>query len=506
MAHPTVQPSHTGTVQARSLWRYLWAWALGAVVSLWLLLAGLSYSTGHLEAEEISDGLLVSTAQMLLAQPWPDQALVHGGKASLSSPEPQTAALPAALHGHSDKAYVPDLHVLMWQDDRLVWDSHGMQAQWPATQALGHQTLHLTVQGETQEWRVYVAESREGNVSPPSANAQADRPAVRRVAVFLDPSRREALASDIAEHILLPALLFLPLVALILASAMRRGLLPLKRLSSKISDLDVDAGQTLMPQQPFQELGVTVQAINHLVQRLQEEIARERRFAADVAHELRTPLTALVLQSRLARDAALPSEQAQALQAVEQGALQAGRILSQLLDLARAHSLGEEQSEPVDLCALAQAVVAEHVALAHALGQDIALEAPAHRVTVSGQSTLLALALRNLVDNALRHNPSGTYVEVRIAQDGQGQVRLSVSDDGSDVVSDVVSEGALLGMPASAPTAGHAPQAGLGIGLTLVERIAQSQGAQFIRDAGTAPFGKRFALVWPAVTNRTDGT
>jgi two-component system sensor histidine kinase QseC len=266
--------------------------------------------------------------------------------------------------------------------------------------------------------------------------------------------------------------------------------------------LDVDAGQTLMPQQPFQELGVTVQAINHLVQRLQEEIARERRFAADVAHELRTPLTALVLQARLARDAALPSEQAQALQAVEQGALQAGRILSQLLDLARAHSLSEEQSESVDLCALAQGVVAEHVALAHALGQDIALEAPAHPLMVSGQSTLLALALRNLVDNALRHNPSGTYVEVRIAQDGQGQVRLSVSDDGNDMTSDE----AILGSPASVPMSGHAPQAGLGIGLTLVERIAQSQGAQLIRDAGTAPFGKRFALVWPAVTNRTDGT
>jgi two-component system sensor histidine kinase QseC len=108
------------------------------------------------------------------------------------------------------------------------------------------------------------------------------------------------------------------------------------------------------------------------------------------------------------------------------------------------------------------------------------------------------------VDNALRHNPSGTYVEVRIAQDGQGQVRLSVSDDGSDVAREVTNEG---GRPqASAPTPGHAPQAGLGIGLTLVERIAQSQGAQLLRDAGTAPFGKRFALVWPAVTNRTDGT
>lgn len=502
MAHPTAQPDRTGTVRPRSLWRYLWAWALGAVVALWLLLAGLSYYTGHLEAEEISDGLLVSTAQMLLAQPWPDSALVPGGSPSLSEPEPQTTALPAGLHGHTDKTYVPDLHVLMWQDDRLVWDSHGMQGQWPSPLVLGHQTLYLTAQGQIHEWRVYVAESRADSVPSSSANVQADRPVVRRVAVFLDPARREALAADIAEHILLPALLFLPMVALILASAVRRGLLPLKRLTSKISALDVDAGQTLMPQQPFQELGVTVQAINHLVQRLQEEIARERRFAADVAHELRTPLTALVLQARLARDAALPSEQAQALQAVEQGALQAGRILSQLLDLARAHSLSEAQSEPVDLCALAQAVVAEHVALAHALGQDIALEAPAHPVTVSGQSTLLALALRNLVDNALRHNPSGTYVEVRIAQDGHGQVRLSVSDDGSDGLS----EGAKVGPQASAQTTGHAPQAGLGIGLTLVERIAQSQGAQLLRDAGTAPFGKRFALVWPAVTNRTDGT
>ena len=43
-----------GKPQPRSLWRYLWAWALGAVVALWLLLAGLAYSTGYHEAEEIS--------------------------------------------------------------------------------------------------------------------------------------------------------------------------------------------------------------------------------------------------------------------------------------------------------------------------------------------------------------------------------------------------------------------------------------------------------------------
>jgi two-component system sensor histidine kinase QseC len=428
---PQVDP---GKLQPRSLWRYLWAWALGGVVALWLLLAGLAYSTGYHEAEEISDGLLVSAAQLLLSLPL-DAPLSEALKVPLTAPDtskpfaaPQ-AALPKALAQHPPNAYAPEFHVLVWQDERLVWDSHGVHAQWPTRLALGHQTLGLTMQGVSQDWRVYVGESAGGG-------------SVRRVAVFMDPARREALAADISEHILLPALVFLPLVALMLASAIRRGLLPLQRLSGKIEALDVDAGQTLVAQQPYRELGVTVQSINALVLRLQAQIGRERRFAADVAHELRTPLTALVLQARLARNGA-PAEQAQALQAVEQGALRAGRILSQLLDLARAQSLTGDLSEPLDLC---------------------------------------ALALRNLVDNALRHNPAGTYVEVRVARDAEGQVTLSVSDDGGDF------------------SAAHSadPDTGLGIGLTLVERIAQSQGAQLVRDAGAAPFGKRFALVWPA--------
>ena len=472
MGQATKPQADPSKLQPRSLWRYLWAWALGGVVALWLLLAGLAYSTGYHEAEEISDGLLVSAAQLLLSLPL-DAPLSEALKMPLTVSDaskpfaaPQ-AALPKALAQHPPNAYAPEFHVLLWQDERLVWDSHGVHAQWPTRLALGHQTQGLTMQGVSQDWRVYVGESTGGG-------------SVRRVAVFMDPARREALAADISEHILLPALVFLPLVALMLASAIRRGLLPLQRLSGKIAALDVDSGQTLVPQQPYRELGVTVQSINALVLRLQAQIGRERRFAADVAHELRTPLTALVLQARLARHGPA-AEQAQALQSVEQGALRAGRILSQLLDLARAQSMTGDQSEPVDLCALALRVVSEHAALAHELGQDIALEAP-ESLALPGQATLLELALRNLVDNALRHNPAGTYVEVRVACDGAGQVTLSVSDDGGDF--------------SAACTSGS--DTGLGIGLTLVERIAQSQGAQLVSDAGAAPFGKRFALVWPA--------
>lgn len=452
----------------RTLWRYLWAWALGAVLALWILLAGLAYSTGYQEAEEISDGLLVSAAQLLLSQPLEGPFNLPLPLTGAQNPgAAQQTALAAAAQEHSPNAYAPEFHVLVWHGERLVWDSHGLQTQLPSRLVLGYQTLHLTVHGISQDWRVYVDES-------------AGTAPVRRVAVLLDLARREALAADITEHILLPALLFLPMVALMLATAIRRGLLPLQRLSSKIEALDMDAGQTLVPEQPYRELGVTVQAINGLVHRLQAQIGRERRFAADVAHELRTPLTSLVLHARRARHG--PStEQAQALQALEQGALRAGRILTQLLDLARAQSLTADLSQPVDLSALALRVVSEHAPLAHELGQDIALEAPDRPLVLTGQATLLELALRNLVDNALRHNPAGTYVEVRVARDGAGQVLLSVSDDGSELNTDST----------------ISPETGLGIGLTLVERIAQSQGAQLVRDDGVAPFGKRFSLVWP---------
>jgi len=475
MGPGTSPMGNTPVTPARSLWRYLWVWALSAVLSLWLVLAGLAYSTGYQEAEEIGDGMLVSAAQLLLSHPLGAHALTMPGRPPAeAAPQPASGGLTGvALSEPLRHAYSPDFHVLVWQDGQLVWDSHGMLARLPTPLVNGHQTVHLTAQGAKQDWRVYVAESAHGG-------------AVRRVAVMLDLVGREALAADITEHILLPALLFLPLVALVLASAMRRGLLPLKRLSGKISALDVDAGQMLVPQQPYQELGVTVQAINTLVLRLQGQIERERGFAADVAHELRTPLTALVLQARRARNGQA-NEQAQALQSVEQSALQAGRILTQLLDLARAQGLGAPLSEPVDLCALAQGVVADHAALAHELGQDIALEAPSQPCVVPGQRTLLELALRNLVDNALRHNPAGTYVEVRVARDAKGQILLSVSDDGTDF-------GA-----APMPSAGT----GLGIGLTLVERIAQSLQVQWLRDAGVAPFGKRFALIWSAPLDPT---
>lgn len=447
-----MSPSHPPD---RLLRRYLLNWVLGTMALVWCTLVGVAYYTGWHEAEEFVDGQSVSAAELLLRQPvlgaWPSAVLG-----------------PRSLHANSD---APELHVLVWEDGQLRWDSHGMVALMPGEMRPGHQTLDTQSGQSLQHWHLYVEQRMvEGGH-------------LRTVAVLIDTRRHKALARDIAEHIVRPALLLLPVVWVLLIWAIGRGLLPLRQLTQQIDALDSDTGQTLPEGQRFQELRAIVNAINSLVARLQAQVQRERRFASDVAHELRTPLTAIVWQARLAREAATAQERSPALQQVEQDALRAGHILAQLLELARAQGLNPADQAPLDLGELARQVLAAHAQAAHESGHELALSAPEQPVWVTGHVTMLELALRNLVENALRHTPVGTQVEVTVWQDASGGTVLSVSDDGARDAA-----------PGSAPSSASP---GLGIGLTLVQRIATWHRIGFERGVGEPPFTTRFALVWP---------
>ena len=438
----------------RLLRRYLWTWALLTLAIVWLALAAVAYYTGLDEADEILDGHLVSVAEPLL---YPAARLL---KAPPQSATPPTRSPYATV-------YAPELRLVVWEDERVVWDTHGIAALLPANLAQGHHTLVLDPSRPASTWRVFVAD------------APADATTARRVAVLTEMGWRQHLGTDLAEDIVRPSLVLLPLVALLMAWAIRRGLLPLERLSDQIAALDLDAGQTLPEQQPFRELAYAVDAINTLVQRQQLQLQRERRFTSDVAHELRTPLTAMLLQARRAREADNPADRAQALQTIEQDALRAGHILGQLLDLARAQSLEALATETVDLCALAQRVLADHAPLAYERHQELALDAPSRPVQVQGHATMVELILRNLVDNALRHTPPGTLVEVRVAQTPQGTCTLSVSDNGAR-------DGAQV-----------SANPGMGVGLNLVQRMADAQGIALNHTAGTPVGPHRFTLSWP---------
>lgn len=434
--------------------RYILSWTLGALLLVWLTLIAVAWSTGFREARKFSDGQLVAVAKLWI-------------EASPTGASQNTVPASAGL----EHEYLQDVAVLAWEDGRLVADTHRIAPGLDITDLppRGFRTLTLQTEHGLSDWRSFgVRLNTDGRE--------------RRVLALMDMKKRGELGKDIAEHVAQPAILILPLVALLLWWTIRRGLRPLDQLSSEVAALDGFAGQRLDTQHRFREFTSTVSAINTLVDTLQKQAQREREFASDVAHELRTPLAVIALQARAAQGDASPER----LDRLEREALRAGRILSQLLDLARAQRTGNGgpsnllETQDVELGELAARLISNHAQLAYETGHELSLQQPEQPVRVSAQPMLLELALRNLIENALRHTPEGTQVSVEIwrSSDGFG---VSVSDDGQRAGSVAV-------------TAASEP--GLGLGLRLVGRIAEQMGATLERDAGEPPMSTRFNLRW----------
>lgn len=430
--------------------RHLWSWVVGVLLVAWVTLVAVAGYGGHHEAVEITDGQLVAVARL-----WESATLAPEGPAAA----PHN---PVGLH-----AYVQDVAVIEWRAGERVADTHNLAPRlgWVhAPPPVGLRDVAGPGQAGTTVWRVYVVD-----VAPAAAP-------VRRIAVLLDTARRVDLGRDLALRMARPALLVLPVAALLLWWAIRRGLRPLQQLSQEVAGLDERHARRLVSEGRHQEFGSIVAAINRLVESLQTRAGREREFASDVAHELRTPLTGLALQAGAARHE--PSEDR--LAQIEQEALRAGDILAQLLALARAQR--SDASQPADCCLgeLAVELVARYSPVAHDTGHDIELQQPAEAVRVEAAPLLVELALRNLLENAVRHTPAGTHIRVEVWARTDA-VGLSVSDDGA--------------------RGDGAPQshvgAGLGLGLRLVGRVADQTGATFRHEPADAPMTTRFTLSWP---------
>jgi signal transduction histidine kinase len=117
--------------------------------------------------------------------------------------------------------------------------------------------------------------------------------------------------------------------------------------------------------------------------------------------------------------------------------------------------------------------------------RDLALDGP-ERLGLRCQSDLMRVLLRNLVDNALRYTPPGGHVRVLLGT-AEGAVTLRVEDDGPGVPESLR---ASLGEPFNrlAGEAGNLEDKpeGVGLGLSIVSRIAELHGAQLVWSAGDA--------------------
>jgi two-component system, OmpR family, sensor histidine kinase TctE len=226
------------------------------------------------------------------------------------------------------------------------------------------------------------------------------------------------------------------------------------------------------------EVQPLVEAVNGALDRLSRAYATERRLTTDAAHELRTPLAVLNLRLQRARLTGNIE-----WDAVERELAQMGRLVDQLLDLARKEALSRErraEEHPlVNLSRIVREAAAVVLPLAEARGRELAVEVP-DSVQVRGNSDDLRDMVRNLLENAILH--------------GRGKVSARIEDPGtgSDLITiEVADEGA--GVPAGQEDSVfqrfrrlNAETPGSGLGLAIVRHVARSHGgdARFLPGMG----------------------
>ncbi|WCM92931.1 two-component sensor histidine kinase [Acidovorax sp. NCPPB 2350] len=440
-------PPVPSSARTPSLTRRLLLWTLGALMVVWASFVGMAYLTGIEEADELTDGHLASVAALLLN--------LRPGEMVGPAQATQLAPMPW-LKAHD---YQQSLSVVQWDAQGRLLSHIGDAPLPPFETPDGFATLHLGA--KSTPWRSF---------------AQWDGARSRKVVVLLTLEERDDLAEDIAAQMVEPGLWLLPVIMLVLGFAVRRGLRPLYTLSHDVAALDVAGAGRLPAGGTLREFEPVVASINTLLDRQQAALVRERRLANEVAHELRTPLSSIVLQAR-ALDGGLDGPaQAEALARIGQDALRAGHVLTQLLALARASRTRMHELEAeIDLAELARAVAADHAQAAWQHGAALEVAAP-EPVVVRGNAVLLEMALRNLLENALRHTPRGTRVEVRAEAAAGGGAWLQVCDDGRRAAPDRES--------AAVP----APVDSLHLGHEIVARVAEAHGGRFRQISAPGPF------------------
>ncbi|ESQ84943.1 hypothetical protein AEAC466_07755 [Asticcacaulis sp. AC466] len=281
------------------------------------------------------------------------------------------------------------------------------------------------------------------------------------------------IGDEIVDHVAMPLIPLAVLTLLLNLGLVRRVLTPLRTAVAEVEALDpAEAGRRLSVPAASEEIAILVTAINKALGRMDEAMATLREFTADAAHELRTPLAILALETeQIPGDDPIVARAREKLSADIAGMT---RLVSQMLDLARAQSLIVPSDAVVDLAEVARSVVTGLVPLAEARGKHIRLETIT-TAAVRGHAEALSRGLRNLAENALRHTPPGTEVLVSV---GPGP-KCVVRDHGPGIAPEI-RERVFQRFHKGGSD-------GTGLGLSIAMAIAKAHGGNI--DIDNAPDG-----------------
>jgi two-component system OmpR family sensor kinase len=263
-----------------------------------------------------------------------------------------------------------------------------------------------------------------------------------------------------------------------------------------------DPSQRIPEPERDDEVGELARTLDQMLRQLdaarsetEQMIQLQREFVADASHELRTPLTSILanlelLQERLTPGGGMDEEQEMVGSALR-SSKRMGRLVSDLLLLARADAGRTGARHEIDLAEVASAALAEVRPVANGRRLTMSETGP---VPVHANADELHRLAVNLLDNGLRHTPEGTEIRVAVER-RNGDAVLEVSDDGPGIPAGMESQIFSRFVRGSGP-ADVAGNSGSGLGLAIVKAVATSHGGDV--EAGSSPDGgARFRVTLP---------
>jgi signal transduction histidine kinase len=259
-----------------------------------------------------------------------------------------------------------------------------------------------------------------------------------------------------------------------------------RRLSAESLDERITLGG------PRDEIAELADTFDEMLDRLQGAFDAQRRFVANASHELRTPLSVIrtELEVTLSDPTADAAELRRMAEVVRSAASRAERLVGALLLLARTDGAGLAVREPVDLCGVVTTA-----------WRAVRAEADERRVRVSlrtspapavGDPALLERVAGNLLENAVRHNVDGGWIEVHTGS-GPEWTELRVSSSGMEVGADRVSD---LFEPFRRGAADRTVHGGSGLGLSIVRAVVLAHGGR-VHAAPVAGGGLTVTVTFP---------
>ncbi|WP_194790480.1 ATP-binding protein [Pseudomonas sp. UFMG81] len=394
------------SLRQRTLWRVMLLLLVGTS-----LLTLYNYHDSSHEIDEIYDAHLAQNARLLqgvMSMPMDDsdrhalylafnEALSHAGKYRVGHP------------------YESKLAFQVWRTNGevLVHTASAPSFTRPLTEP-GFSNIMV---GE-QQWRSFVLPVPE-----------------RQLVIWVGERNdvRNDLIGRIVRHTLFPFLIGSLALALLVWLAIGWGLQPLQNMARVIRARHAESLEPLQLVPLPRELEPMQAALNRLLGQIDELLRREHRFIADAAHEMRTPLAILRLHAQNALEASCDAERDKALEFLVGGVDRLGRVVNQLLTMARIEPrLGRRNWVAVDVAGVATETLAKMTPWIMDQGQEPSLEITESNYQLQSDAGALGIALQNLVTNAVNHSPAGGRINVTLHREGNAIV-VNVEDQGPGI-------------------------------------------------------------------------